>query len=454
MNSDNYNPNLFKLAIYGALLLGAMILLNLMFGVNTAGQRTVIQFPTGSVSVKFTPGLYFQLFGSTEEYNDVISYNFDKTGQTDEITVPGVIDVNNPDAKPEPQTFHQDRGGIWVRYQDGGRGKVFGIARFNLPTDEETMIALHKAFRSMDGVTTKLIEPVAEETLNFTAGLMSSEEAYAEKRGTYIEYSRDQLQNGKYKTTIKQVVDTEEVPVISPEDSAEPKKGVEQKHVTRDIPVIVYASDSITPIRMGSDLKTYGITISGYQITDWDFEPKTLLQISAKRNAVMAIITSKAEADKARQDATTAEQTGLANVMRARYAEEVEKAKAIVNAEKAKEIAVINAQQKVDVATQEKLEATQKKLSAAEYKQEQQLRGEGDAAYKKAVIQADGALEQKLKAWIEVNSLYADALGKQPQVPQISLAPNSSTASSSQNLIDLLTAKTAKQISLDMNVSN
>ena len=51
----------------------------------------------------------------------------------------------------------------------------------------------------------------------------------------------------------------------------------------------------------------------------------------------------------------------------------------------------------VEVASQSRLEAEQKKLAAAEYKQEQTLRGEGDAAYKRLVMKADGALQQKLE---------------------------------------------------------
>lgn len=456
MNSENELSVEFKLALYAVIALVGIIFMFMMFGVNSAGQRTVIQYPTGGISVKFEPGVFFQFFGKTEEYNDVISYNFDKTGETEAITVPGIPDVNNPDAKVDPVTFHEDKGGISVRYQDGGRGKIFGIARFNLPNDESTMIALHKAFRSMDGVTTKLIEPIAEESLNLTAGLLTSEEAYAEKRGSFIEYSRDQLQNGKYKTVIKQITETEEVPVIdtsSNDDTPVQKNRVEQRKVTKDIPVIAYDSDGMTPLRLGSDLKLYGITISGYQVTDWDFEPKTLLQIAAKRSAVMAIITSKAEADRAKQDAVTAEQTGLANVMRARYTEEVEKTKAIVNAEKQKEIQVIAAKQNVEVAEQGKLEAIQKKLEAEEYRQEQEKRGQGDAAYKKAVIQADGALEQKLKAWITVNEMYAEALGKQKQVPDISLGGTGANGGATQNLIELLTAQKAKQIALDLDMS-
>jgi hypothetical protein len=169
----------------------------------------------------------------------------------------------------------------------------------------------------------------------------------------------------------------------------------------------------------------------------------------------MAIITAKAQAEQAKQEAITAEEKGKADVMKAKYEKEVEKERAVVEAQKLKEVAVIAAQQAVEVAEQGKLEAEQRKLAAVEYKQEQVMRGEGDAAYKRQVMQADGALQQKLDAWVKVNSRYAQAVEKQKWVPEISLgAPGAAGATSAQSLVDLLLAKTAKDLALDMQIKN
>ena len=56
----------------------------------------------------------------------------------------------------------------------------------------------------------------------------------------------------------------------------------------------------------------------------------------------------------------------------------------------------------IGMAKKEKEVAALKRDAAALYKEEQELRGKGDAAYKKAVIDADGALQQKLAAYVEV----------------------------------------------------
>lgn len=398
----------------------SLVALYLCFGINDAGERTVVQYPTGTLYVKFTPGVYFKAFGSTHVYWDVYTYDFDKEGSAGKNNENSLI-----------------ANGIAVRYQDGGTGTVFGKARFALPNDEETMIRLHKDFRDRYAIAQKLIRTVTEESMNLTAGLMTSEEAYAEKRGIFTQWAEEQVASGKFFTELKSVLEKQEAT---------------NEHQTRNIPVIKYGADGL-PIQHASDFKMYGIKVNGFQLTDWDFEQKTLEQISRKREATMGIITAKADAERARQEALTAEEQGKKNVMVDRYAKEQEKIQAVVDAEKEKEVAVTKAMQAVLVAEQGKLEAEQKRLAAVAYKQEQILRGEGDGEYKRLVMSADGALATKLEAWQNVHMRYAEAIEKQKWVPEIQMGgSNQSAGSAANDLIEMLKAQTAKELKLDMSV--
>ena len=409
-----------KVVLLGALLAASLVVLFMAFGINNAGHRTVVQYPTGYLYVKFSPGIYPQLFGTAEVYRDVITFDYDKEGS----------DVGSS----------IDQLGISVRYQDGGTGKVYGKARFSLPSDEITMLHLHKAFRSNRGVSEKLIKSVTEEGMNLTAGLMSSEEAYAEKRSIYTQWASQQISQGKFQTILEKVKTVDE--------------GT-GKTVTKNIPVISYGANGL-PVHLDSDLKDYGITVNGFQITDWDFEPKTLQQIATKREATMAIITAIANAERAKQDAITSEEQGKANVMTAKYQKEVVKEQAVVDAQREKEVAVIAAEQRGEVARQQKLEAEQKKLSAVEYKQEQILRGEGDGAYKKLVIEADGALQQKLETYERVMGRFASAIEKQKWVPEVQMGGDAANdgGSTAMTLIEMMSVKAAKDLALDLKVKN
>ena len=148
------NPKIIA-AIVILVLLGGIS--PMMFGINDAGDRTVVQYPTGTLYVHFEPGVYVLWFGRETKYRDVLTYDFDKTSSEGEATI--------------------DESGIPVRYQDGGIGTLYGKIRFNLPVTEEDMLAVHKAFRSNTGVAQKLLKPITQEAQNLTAGLMTSEAA-------------------------------------------------------------------------------------------------------------------------------------------------------------------------------------------------------------------------------------------------------------------------------------
>ena len=118
----------------------------------------------------------------------------------------------------------------------------------------------------------------------------------------------------------------------------------------------------------------------------------------------------------------------------------------MVEARKRKEVAETEASQRLEVA---KLDKT----AAEAYQQMQLLRAEGDAEYKRRVMQADGALAQKLEAWVDVNKRYAQAIENYQGawVPERGDGgPAAPGAMGSLDLINLLTAKTAKELALDL----
>jgi regulator of protease activity HflC (stomatin/prohibitin superfamily) len=132
----------------------------------------------------------------------------------------------------------------------------------------------------------------------------------------------------------------------------------------------------------------------------------------------------------------------------------VVKEQAVVDAQREKEVAVISAEKNVEVARQQKLEAEQKKLAAVEYKQEQILRGEGDGAYKRLVIEADGALAQKLATYEKVMGRFASAIEKQKWGPEVQMGDSGNDGgSNAMTLIEMMSVKAAKDLSLDLRVN-
>ena len=76
---------------------------------------------------------------------------------------------------------------------------------------------------------------------------------------------------------------------------------------------------------------------------------------------------------------------------------------------------------------------------------------DAEAYSKSRIMQADGALEMKLKAQVEVQRVWADAFSKYTGsvVPQFQTGGGPAT-NGALNFMDIMTAKTAKDFALDM----
>lgn len=176
-------------------------------------------------------------------------------------------------------------------------------------------------------------------------------------------------------------------------------------------------------------LRTYNMTINSIA-----YDQQVEEQIKQQQQAVMAVQTAMANAKRADQDRLTVEKQGEANAAKAKWEQEVKKATAVTEAQQKKEVAQLD----LDRADLEKQAAIK--------------RAEGDSEARKLVMQADGALEKKLAAYIEVNKAYAEVLGKQPLVPQVMLGGNASSGAPNTGFMELLQVKAARDLALDLGM--
>ncbi len=151
---------------------------------------------------------------------------------------------------------------------------------------------------------------------------------------------------------------------------------------------------------------------------------------------IQTVQTAIANAKRAEQDAITVEQQGKADAAKAKWDQEVIKAKAVTEAQQFKEVA------ELDVKT------------AAAEKQANILRGEGEGAYKRAVMAGDGALGQKLATYEKVQKFWADAFAAYTGnvVPLYQTGGSAGGAANGGfNFMEIMGAKAAKDLSLDLD---
>lgn len=398
-NSQVNSRAMVKGVIFICVLLIALVgVFKLMENVD-AESIMVVQSPvSGNLTWYTNAGLKYQGFGKVTVYPKRSIYTFEKP----------------------------------VRFNDGGHGTMFGSIQYEMPLDKVNLTALHTRFGSAEAIQKQIIETITDKSIYMTGPLMSSKESYAEKRNYLIHYVEDQISNGVYKTTQKEV------------RVQDAMTGVEK---TVAVVEIVMGPDGMPQRQEEAVLAKFGIKAFNFAINKLPYDETVEGQIKAQQAIAMDVQTAIADAKKAEQRAITVAKQGEADAAKSKWDQEVIKAQQVTEA-----------QQKLAVA---ELDAK----AALQYKNAQILRAQGDAEYKQRVMRADGGLEQKLEALVEINKEYAGAIRDHQGswVPTVYMGGGGTTGSSgganmsSLNaaipMINLLTTKLAMDLGLDMQVT-
>lgn len=383
--------------LVGSLLAVALIALlgfN-MFTTVGAGENVVKQGAfDGHMEVWTQPGLYCQCLGKITRYPKAGHYWFSK---------------KKDEGKADDES-------IKVRFSDGGHGNISGSLSYNLPNDYKAMLKLHATYGSMEGVEHRLIRQVVSKAVVMSGPFMTSRESSAERRPDLINFITDQVSHGVYRVTSREV---KQIDVLSNQEKTvrlvEPAQDPNKPGV--------FLREETSPI------EDFGISVYNITINNIDYDDVVEKQIKAQQESLAAVQTQMAQARMAEQKLLTTQSEGKAAAEKAKWDVEVEKVKAITAAEQEREVAKLG-------------------LETAKLEKQKQIEiGEGEAKRKKLAMEADGALAAKLAAWIEVNKAYADALSKQPQVPTIVMGEGKG---SGNDLLQLLSVKTAKDLALDV----
>jgi regulator of protease activity HflC (stomatin/prohibitin superfamily) len=395
-----------KLLGAGFLALVSIILVVFFWGhiteTNKAGYVQVKQAAiSGKLSCRMEPGLYGQWFGDIHTYPIAGTYDFNDETQGD--------------------TAKDQR--LPTRFSDGTPADVSGSVRVVMPTVCEELLSLHNEYKSFNGVMDRLVDKVVRKAIFSTGSHMTAAQSYAERRPEVQTIAEEQVAFGVF-----QVEETSETTVDELTGQETTIKMV--KKISCDT-----VDDTCLNgyFRQESPFMRHGITATNFVIDGIQYKGNVLAQIEAQRKARMDVITEQAEAGKAKARAERAEAEAEAAIAETRATEEVSKTQLIVRAEAKKEQADLDAE------------------AAAAEKQANILRGQGEAERKRLVMQADGALEKKLDAYIETQKVWAEAY-KTRSVPQVVMGgSNGDTDSSTQDFIDLMTMQTAKDLSLNMS---
>lgn len=391
----------WSLSIIGALVLLVFLSLGQIVENLDSTEEMVIQYPSGTLVAVTEPGWTMQWFGSVTKYPLRTQFSFSSA-------------LDQGDAKDNS---------VVLRFNDGGHANVSGVVSWEMPTDAEHLISIHRKFGSPKAIEQQIIRPTIESAAYTSGPLMSSTESAAEKRNLLLQYMQDQAKNGPYQTrtvTIK---------------VADPLTGVEKTVNAAEIVV-----ENGKPVREQQSAATmFSINLLPMTINQIKYDNDIEKQIVDRQKSIQGVQIAQANALKAEQDAITAAKQGEAKAAEAKWAQETIKAQKVTEAQQQLEVATLAAKQ------------------AEQYKQQKILEGQGDAEKQKLIMAANGALDQKLVAFVEIQKAYADAIAsyKGNWVPTTVMGGNgSSNTNGAMQLLDLIAAKTARDLSIDMTIES
>ena len=388
-------------------VISVLVLAFLLFGSTSlfehidANEILVVQSPVkGIVTTHVTPGIKWQGFGRIVTFSKRDQFWFS---------------ISPDQGKKEDQSLR-------IRFNDNAHAKISGSIAWEMPLDYEHLSLLFTKYGSQYAIEQQLVRTVMEKAIYMTGPMMSSKESAAERRNELLQLIEDQIENGIYLT---QTV---------AEKSKDPLTGQDRIiHVVK----LVKNEKGQTARSAESPLKTFGIKTFNLAINEIAYDKEVEDQIKQQQRAIMQVQIAIAKAKEAEQETITVTEKGKANAATAKWEQEKEKAREVVLAETALATARLDAE------------------AADQYRLMKLRQAEGDATYRTRVMQADGALQIKLDAWLKAQELYADAIkGYGGQwVPTIQMGGNGgSSGGAATDLINLLTAKTARELGLDLGM--
>lgn len=279
-------------------------------------QIVVNQFPfTGNMEYWTTPGFHWQWFGKTTTYYKTSQLWF---GAEDE----NKQSLGNP---------------IDVIFNDASEGQIYGSLRVKLPTDPTYLARIQTDYNGMERLMQDLVRPTVSKVIYASGPLMSAFESYAEKKNDLIEYITDQLNNGVYKTTVRQ---EETIDPITSE--------------TKTVKIASLIADENAPGGYKrsevSPFSYYGLEIGQVAVSKIGYSETVRKQIAQQQEANMMVQTSKAKTLAAQQERIRVEEQGKADAEKAKWEQEKIKAVEVTKAEQAYEVARLQALEAKEIA--------------------------------------------------------------------------------------------------------
>ena len=384
-----------KSKILAVVTVGVLILLGVfatkLVGYKQSTELLVKQSPFGTLSCVDGQGIYFKGFASIYKYDLAKSFYFNSSSEK--------VDGHGWEGDED------DEDDISVTLSRNANADISGYLMYELPTDCDKLIELHKNQRSDKGIKHNLVRNAVLSAVRKTAPLFTAEEAKVTKIAEFRRLAEDQLVEGEYLTTIEVLKAKAGEDEVDSTGKVVKKAEVQEYRVTK----LKLDKDGHRIITKKSPITQYGIVVKQLEIQNVKLDPKAQQQLDIVKEREMQRVANATAAETAKQKAITAKAEGDARIAEAKATQEVQKMTEVTMAEKEKAVAILNAEREKEVA---RLNA----LKAIEDAKRIKAEGEAEAAANRAKVAAGLSPQERLEGEIQMNKDKWDAISK-IQVP-------------------------------------
>jgi len=348
-----------------------------------------------------------------------------------------------------------------VRLADNWTGDVSQSTRFQLPADPEQFIAMARSFRSPERLITTTLRPAVTASLDSVANMFTMEEYYAGgARDQFKTEFSDAVEKGRARVQQVQVTTNQ---IITQGGQAPSDSSVAADTATvgdnevRRVTMQKILDANGNDVRVKHDYTQWGIVVAQAILENLDPDDRFEDQIQARKDAASRRIVAREQRLEQEEQRLLAIQQGETDIAKRQAAARTEQIQRTTDAETEKKLALIAAErikEEAEVARQTSeinLERTRIDAEAT------QVSADAEAYAKKAILEADGALAQKLEAWVESQKYWANA-ASQIRVPSTVFNSGGADGASGSALgtveqfMSIMTMRAAKELQLDPTI--
>ncbi len=346
-----------------------------------------------------------------------------------------------------------------VRLADNWNGDVTQATRFGLPQDSSQFLKMARDFRSPERLITTMLKPAVTSSLDSVSNMYTMEEYWAEgKRDEYKSEFAQAVTNGR--AEVKQVSLNEAGGVIRGRAAASDSEVAQDDSVIEDTEVRrVYMEKlqdaSGNDIRIPHDYSEYGIVVSQAILENLDPDDKFEERIQARKDAASRRIIAQEERREQEEQRLLAIQKGETDVAVRQAAAKTEQIQATTEAETQKKLALIAAERQREEAEIAQQTAAINLERARIDAEAVQVAADAAAYEKRVILEADGALAQKLAAWTEAQAVWAAAAAK-INVPATVIGSDGTSGSALgtvDQFMSMMMVKTARDLQVDTAIA-